>query len=85
MVIAPNPASEETTLTIETTSEAESFDENQEWELEVYDQKQLLKTKSNDLKGKSAKIRTSTWKEGVYVVRVKYKDKVLQGKLIVKK
>ena len=34
---------------------------------------------------KSTKIQTSGWKEGVYMVRVKYKDEILTGKLVVKK
>jgi hypothetical protein len=84
MMMAPNPASTETTLSIETTSTAETFDENEEWELEVYDQVQSLKEKKTKLRGKSTKIQTNGWKEGVYVVRAKYKDKILTGKLVVK-
>ena len=31
------------------------------------------------------KINTSGWKEGVYIVRAKYKNEILQDKLIVTK
>ena len=85
MVLSPNPATGETTLSIETTSEDSEFDENAEWELEVYSQNQLLKEKKTSLRGSSTTIPTSGWKEGVYFVRVNYKDEVLQGKLVVKK
>ena len=72
-------------LSIETTSEDSEFDENAQWELEVYSPGQLLKEKKTNIRGKSAKIQTSGWTEGIYMVRVKYKDEVLQGKLVVKK
>lgn len=85
MILSPNPTTGETTLSIETTSEDSEFDENAEWELEVYSPAQLLKEKKNNLRGKSAKIQTSGWTEGIYMVRVKYKDEVLQGKLVVKR
>jgi hypothetical protein len=53
--------------------------------LEVYDSFQSLKLKNTKLKGKEYKIQTSGWKEGVYIVRVKYENEILQGKLVVKK
>jgi hypothetical protein len=40
---------------------------------------------STRLKGKSTTIQTSGWAEGVYMVRVKYNDEILTGKLIVKR
>jgi len=84
MVITPNPTSGETTLTIETSSAETTFDETAEWELEVYSPSQTLKEKNTNLKGKSTIIQTAGWKEGVYVVRVNYKDEILTGKLVVK-
>jgi hypothetical protein len=45
----------------------------------------MLKDKKVILKGSSAKIQTQGWKEGVYMVRVKYKNEILAGKLVVKK
>jgi hypothetical protein len=72
-------------LTIETTSKDKVFDETTEWELEVYSPSQTLKEKQTKLKGKEHKLQTQGWQEGVYVVRVKYKDKVLSDKLVVKK
>lgn len=85
LVFSPNPADSETTLSIETTSAAEIVDETAEWELEVYSPSQALKEKKTKLKGSTVKIQTAGWKEGVYVVRVKYKDEVLTDKLVVKK
>ncbi|MCF6333424.1 MAG: T9SS type A sorting domain-containing protein, partial [Draconibacterium sp.] len=85
LAITPNPTNNETTLSIETTSEDIEFDENAEWDLKIYSQTQELKTKVNKLKGKEYKIQTQGWREGIYFVRVKYKNEVLQGKLVVKK
>ncbi len=85
MFLSPNPASGEAKLSIEPTSEETEFDENTEWKLEVYSQSQLLKAKRTSLRGRSTTIQTSGWKEGVYFVRVNYKDEVLEGKLVVKK
>lgn len=85
LFFSPNPTTGETTLSIETTSAEKTFDETAEWELEIYDQSQTLKEKKTKLKGKEHKIQTAGWKEGVYAVRVKYKDEILTGKLVVKK
>ncbi len=85
MVFLPNPTTGETTLSIELDSKENCFDETAEWDLEIYSQTQELKTKVNKLKGKEHKIQTAGWKEGVYAVRVKYKDEILTGKLVVKK
>jgi hypothetical protein len=85
LVFTPNPTTGETTLSIESESQEKTFDKNTEWEMEIYNQSQLLKEKKTSLRGQSTKIQTQGWKEGVYIVRVKYKDEILQGKLIVKK
>lgn len=82
--MSPNPSNAETTLTILSNSE-QAVDETAEWELEIYSPAQVLKEKKTKLKGNSTKIQTLGWEEGVYVVRVKYKDEVLTGKLVVKK
>lgn len=81
--LSPNPASGETTIKIESTKK-EKADKVIEWELEVFDQTQALKAKTNKLKGNSTKIQTSDWKDGVYIVRAKIGDKILTEKLIVK-
>jgi hypothetical protein len=81
--LSPNPSSGETTLSIGTASEEVVFDENAEWEIEVFDQLQSLKEKQIKLKGKDHKIQTTGWKTGIYIVRVKYKDEYLQDKLVV--
>ena len=70
---------------LKSASTKNSLDENTEWDLEVYDDLQNLKLKKDKLKGKSTNIQSASWKEGVYLVRVKYKDHILTGKLVVKK
>jgi len=94
MSFSPNPTTGETTLLIESKTEdlglksastEPVFDENTEWELEVYSPSQALKEKRTKLKGNSTIIQTQSWKEGVYMVRVKYKGEILTGKLVVKK
>jgi len=85
LVFTPNPTTGETTLTIETNSSEKTFDENAPWDMEVYTETHLLKTKQTSLRGQSAKIQTAGWKEGVYLVRVNYNGEVLTGKVLVKK
>jgi hypothetical protein len=94
MSFSPNPTTGETTLLIDSKTEdlglksastEPVFDENTEWELEIYSPAQALKEKRTKLKGNSTTIQTQSWKEGVYMVRVKYKDEILTGKLVVKK
>ncbi len=53
LVFSPNPATNETVLSIESTSTEKTFDETTEWELEVYSETQLLKEKRTKLKGKN--------------------------------
>lgn len=82
--VFPNPTTgSETTLSIEPASEAVVFDENAEWEVEIFDQMQVLKKQKTKLKGKEFKIQTTGWRVGIYIIGVKYKDEYLQTKLIV--
>jgi len=83
--IFPNPATGEATLTIQTPEVSEMVEANTEWELEIYTQSQLLKEKKTNLKGNSTKLQTAGWKEGIYIVRVNFNNKILTGKLVVKK
>ena len=85
MMFTPNPTVAETTVSIEPKSTAITFDETAEWEIEVYSETQILKEKKTKLIGNEHKLKTHNWKEGVYFVRIKYKDEILQGKLVVKK
>lgn len=85
LIINPNPSTEETTITIMSIPEEKAISELEEWEMEVYDQGQLLKEKKIRIQGKETKINTTSWMEGIYLVRVKYKDEILTGKLAVKK
>ena len=81
--ITPNPANGEVTVAIESTDKNELI--VSEWDLEIFSETMLLKEKKTKLKGKSTTIQTADWMEGIYMVRVKYKDEILTGKLIVKK
>lgn len=82
--VFPNPSTgDETTLAIEPASEDIVFDENAEWEVEIFDQMQVLKKQKTKLKGKEFKIQTTGWKTGIYIIGVKYKDEYLRAKLIV--
>lgn len=84
-IIFPNPSTGETTITLSSDQNEDAMNTEYEWDLEVYSESQTLKTKQTKLNGKSVKIQTSGWKEGVYIVRVKYKNKIFQEKLVVKK
>jgi len=94
LAITPNPSSGETTIsielgkpeesTLESASTEDIFDDTVEWELEVFDQL-YLKEKITSLKGQTTQIYTSGWKEGIYMLRAKYKDEVITGKLVVQK
>ncbi len=84
MMISPNPTSGEVVISIEQEAKEKSFDDNIEWELEIFDNVQNLKAKKTKLHGKEYRINTAGWKDGVYMIRAKYKDEVLTGKLIVK-
>lgn len=96
MLFTPNPTVEETTLsivpetyenaTLKSASTESTFDYDAEWEVEVYSAMQKLQFKKTKIKGTNKTlINTQSWKEGVYMVRVKYKDEVLSGKLVVNK
>ena len=84
LMISPNPSSGETTISIEDTSGEKPDDKTLEWDLEIYDQNRMQKTKETDLKGREYKLNTSNWSVGVYVVRATVNKKVLTDKLVVK-
>lgn len=84
LTLSPNPSTAETTVSIESTLE-ESLDAYKEWNLEVYDQGQQLKTREAKLKGNEIKLNTSGWKEGIYIVRASYNGEVLTEKLVIGK
>ncbi len=85
LIITPNPTTGETTLSIESATEETQFDINEEWDLEIYNNNQTLKEKKTKLKGNEYHLNTSGWKDGVYMVRVNYKNEILTGKLVVKR
>ena len=85
LTITPNPATGETTLSIESESEEKTIDETVEWDLEIYNNTQMLTAKKTKLKGNEYRFNTSGWKDGVYMLRVNYKNEILTGKLVVKR
>ncbi|MDP2114399.1 MAG: T9SS type A sorting domain-containing protein, partial [Bacteroidota bacterium] len=80
---SPNPSSGETPIEIATGS-GEVLAPDTEWDLEVYDSMQSLKTKNQKLKGDKQTINTTGWKDGVYIVRVKIGNEIISEKLVVK-
>ena len=83
LFVSPNPATGETTVELVNDSK-EVLAALTEWELEVYDSMQGLKEKKANLKALQTKINTSSWKDGVYIVRAKIGDEVITEKLVVK-
>jgi len=82
----PNPTINETTLKIVSANEdVVKIDNNEEWGLEVYAQNQVLKILKPNIKGQEFILNTSDWNDGIYFVRVNYKNNFITGKLIVKK
>jgi hypothetical protein len=93
LMIHPNPAGPEVNISVEEKSDIEdlfginpevsNYDKITDWEMIIYDQNQVVKEIQKCRKGLSAKVQTSGWKKGFYVVKVKYEDKVLTGNLVV--
>ncbi|MFZ2340750.1 MAG: T9SS type A sorting domain-containing protein [Bacteroidales bacterium] len=81
--IFPNPASGEVTLTVESSDDKELPVSG--WDLEIYAPNMMLKEKKTRLKDNKTIINTSGWQEGIYMVRVKYGENLLTGKLVVKR
>ena len=83
MKISPNPARDEAIVEISTSS-IQVLEANTEWQVEIYDAMQSLKTKVQRIKGVRQTINTSGWKDGVYIVRAKVDENILSEKLVVK-
>ncbi len=84
LMFSPNPSTYETILELKSDLST-FFDDDTDWELEIYNQSQVLKEKKTKIKGTQYTIQTSGWKEGIYYVRVKLKGKVKTGVLVVSK
>lgn len=83
--LSPNPSTLETTISIEPAStKTKNTEALPEWDLEVYNQGQQLKARTQKIKGRQTVLNTSGWKEGVYIVRAKVNGEVLTEKLVVK-
>lgn len=83
MAISPNPATGETTVEL-VNDNKEVLALLTEWDYEIYDAMQSLKEKKTKLKAAQTKVNTTSWKDGVYIVRAKIGDEVITEKLIVK-
>jgi hypothetical protein len=82
MSFTPNPTSGETVMELK-TDKGKSYEGNDPWELVIYD-RQLAEMKSaENVKGSKYTIGTAGWREGMYIVKVKMKDRELYGKFIV--
>lgn len=83
MALSPNPSTGETAITLSADGE-KVVNEKTSWDLLVFDQFQALKEKKTKLNGKEAKINTSGWKDGVYIVNAIIDGQKVSEKLVVK-
>ncbi|MBA4411471.1 MAG: hypothetical protein C0397_18885, partial [Odoribacter sp.] len=81
--VSPNPTSVETTIEL-VNEDPEKQASAVEWELEVFDQSQVQKTKIPKIKDTKYKLNTTGWKDGVYIIRAKIGDDYISEKLVVK-
>lgn len=84
MSFTPNPTTGETAMELE-TDKLKEYDENAEWEMAIYDDQMIKMQGPIKAKGSKYIIDTSGWKNGLYIVKVKLKDKVLFGKFVVER
>ncbi|WP_318350275.1 matrixin family metalloprotease [Aquipluma nitroreducens] len=82
--ISPNPITTEATIELVSTSTEKAMKET-EWDLEVYDAMQTMKSKVQKIKSNRQTLSTSGWKDGVYIVRAIIGKDVISGKLVVKR
>ena len=87
MSVSPNPSNGMVTVSINNKSKTYNsrIEENITWVLDVYNinQPQLKERKTKIQSSNSTTINTSGWEKGIYIVQARYKDKVLQAKLVV--
>jgi hypothetical protein len=78
-------AVQEPNATVELVSAStEKAVQEPEWSMEVYDAMQSMKAKTQKVKGYKQTIKTTGWKDGIYIVRAKIGEEILTGKLVVK-
>jgi hypothetical protein len=83
LTITPNPASNEATITIESSSGEKNLNETSEWDLEVYNSQQMLVNKMTSIRSNEYRLQTTGWRAGTYIVRVIYGNEILNGKLLI--
>ena len=84
MSFTPNPTSNETELELKTDNIKE-YTDGEEWEMMIIDKQLSMIQEPLRITGKKFVIKTYGWREGMYIVRVKIKDKMLYGKFVVER
>jgi hypothetical protein len=87
MMISPNPSNGDVNISILSKSDGEQVktDFTAPWDVHVVSvDKRVEIVKETKLMGNIYKLNTSGWRPGVYIVQAKYKDKIVEGKLLVK-
>jgi len=85
--IFPNPTTEQATISIISNEDMNNVTRtvNEEWQLEVYNQVQMLKLSVPAIIDNKYVLNTSGWQSGMYFIRAYYKEKVVFGTLVVNK
>ncbi len=83
LTISPNPTTTLTTIELVPASEEKALQEP-DWDLEVYDAMQSLKAKVQKVKGNKHYLNTSDWKDGVYIIKIRIGNEIINDKLVVK-
>jgi hypothetical protein len=81
MTISPNPTSGEATVTL--TGVAPGSENSLVWDMEIYNEAQMLVLKKTGIKTQSAIINTQNMAEGVYIVRAIVGGGIVSAKLVV--
>ena len=84
MSFAPNPASDEVTLELNTENMA-GYKAGAIWSLEIYNQQQVLVKTMDNLTDTRQVIHTSGLKAGVYYVRVMIGNNMYSGKFVIER
>lgn len=83
LLFGPNPADDETTITISNDSDIDNtnFNSNDSWSIEVYNELGILVKKQVNLYGNEHTINTADFKTGIYIVIAKNNNEILRSKL----
>ena len=84
MSFTPNSITGETVMELKTEKIA-GYNDNEEWEMAIYDNQMMLMRGPVSAKGSKYRINTLGWKNGLYIVKLMLKDRVLNGKFVVER